>query len=76
MKKGGAKRSSAKRGGAAKKSSSRKSAKKATRRRSNTPVARVKRVASGVVEQAQTAVSQGVDAIKEFGENMIDRVTG
>jgi hypothetical protein len=39
-------------------------------------VDRVKRVATGVVEQAQTAVSQGVDAAKELGENIVDRVTG
>jgi hypothetical protein len=36
----------------------------------------VKRVATGVVEQAQTAVSHGVDAVKELGENIVDRVTG
>jgi hypothetical protein len=35
----------------------------------------MKRVASGVVEQAQTAVSHGADAIKEFGENVVERVT-
>jgi hypothetical protein len=36
----------------------------------------VKRVASGVVEQAQSAVSHGVDAVKELGENIAERVTG
>jgi hypothetical protein len=39
-------------------------------------VARVKRVATGVVEQAQTAVSQGVDALKELGETLVERVSG
>jgi len=38
-------------------------------------VNRVKRVATEVVEQAQTAVSQGVDAAKELGENIVERVT-
>jgi hypothetical protein len=38
-------------------------------------MARVKRVATGVAEQAQTAVSHGVDAIKEMSENLVERVT-
>jgi hypothetical protein len=36
----------------------------------------VKRVATGVVEQAQSAVSHGVDAVKELSENIVDRVSG
>jgi hypothetical protein len=37
--------------------------------------ARVKRVAGGVVEQAQHAVATGFEAVKEFGETLVDRVT-
>jgi hypothetical protein len=36
----------------------------------------VKRVAGGVVEQAQHAVVTGFEAVKEFGEGLVDRVTG
>jgi hypothetical protein len=36
----------------------------------------VKRVASGVVEQAQTAVSNVAEAAKELGENIVERVSG
>jgi hypothetical protein len=35
----------------------------------------VKRVAGGVVEQAQHAVVTGFEAVKEFGETLVDRVT-
>jgi hypothetical protein len=55
-------------------------AKKRAPRKATAPsgsiVDRVKRVATGVVEQAQTAVTQGVDAAKELGENIVERVTG
>jgi hypothetical protein len=36
----------------------------------------VKRVASGVAEQAQNAAVSGFEAVKEMGENLVDRVTG
>jgi hypothetical protein len=36
----------------------------------------VKRVASGVAEQAQNAAVSGFEAVKEIGENIVDRVTG
>ena len=39
-------------------------------------LARVKRVATGVVEQAQSAMTHGVEAVKELGENIVDRVSG
>jgi len=35
----------------------------------------VKRVASGVVEQAQNAVVSGYEAVKELGENLVERVS-
>jgi hypothetical protein len=35
----------------------------------------VKRVATGVAEQAQNAVATGFEAVKELGENIVDRVT-
>ena len=49
--------------------------KKAAPRRRPSIVERVKRVATTVVAQAQTAVTQGVDAAKELGENVVERVT-
>jgi hypothetical protein len=66
-----AKRSAAKKGGAKK-----STAKRSPVRRKTSPLDRVKRVATGVVEQAQTAVSHGVDAVKELGENIVERVSG
>lgn len=38
------------------------------------PVARVKRVTREVVQQATEAVSAGVDTLKDFGENLVNRV--
>jgi hypothetical protein len=57
------------RGGA----SSSGAAKSSSARRGGT--SRVKRVAGGVVEQAQHAVVSGLEAVKEFGEGLVDRVT-
>ena len=53
-----------------------KAAAKSPAKASSSPAARVKRVASAVVEQAQAAVSQGVDSVKETYENLVERVTG
>jgi hypothetical protein len=39
-------------------------------------MSRVQRVAGGVVEQAQSAVSTGYEAAKELGETIVERVTG
>ncbi len=36
---------------------------------------RVTRVAKEVAQQATAAVSQGVEALKEVGENIVDRVS-
>jgi hypothetical protein len=72
-KKSSAKKSTAKRG-PAKRASAKKSG--GTRKKSASPLQRVQRVASGVVEQAQSAVSSGVDAVKHLGENIVERVTG
>ena len=55
-------------------SSSSGAAKSGSTRRGGT--SRVKRVAGGVVEQAQHAVVSGFEAVKEFGEGIVDRVTG
>jgi len=66
-------RSSGARGGATGGTSS-GAAKKGSSRRGG--AARVKRVAGGVVEQAQHAVVTGIEAVKEFGETLVDRVTG
>ena len=40
------------------------------------PVDRVARVATEVAQQATHAVSEGVDALKELGTNLVDRVAG
>jgi hypothetical protein len=50
--------------------------KRAGAKRKSSPLARVKRVATGVVEQAQSAVTHGVEAVKELGENIVERVSG
>lgn len=79
-------RSAKKRGSARKRSmraSARKGAKKrgsAAKRRSparakkQSPVARVKRVTREVVQQAQVAVSAGVERLQDLGGNLVDRV--
>lgn len=48
----------------------------APKRSRKSPISRVTRVAREIGEQATTAVSEGVDAIKEIGETLVDRVTG
>jgi hypothetical protein len=70
MKKSAAKRSSAKR------STAKRSSAKRSGGRKTSPLARVKRVATGVVEQAQSAMTHGVEAVKELGENIVERVSG
>ena len=64
-----------KRSASAKRSQSR-SAAAAPKRVRKSPIARVKRVALEVAEQATSAVAEGVDAIKDIGETLVDRVTG
>jgi hypothetical protein len=44
--------------------------------RSATPIERVTRVAQGVAQQASSAVVAGVEAIKDLGSSVVDRVTG
>ena len=43
--------------------------------RGDSPIARVTRVAKEIAHQATTAVTGGVEAIKEAGESLVDRVT-
>ena len=57
----------------ASKSRTRGSAKR-TAARKQSPVARVKRVTREVVQQAAVAVTSGVETLKDFGENLVDRV--
>ena len=61
--KGGAKKAGARKASARKRSGGRQSA-----------VARVKRVAREVAQQATVAVTSGVDTIREFGGNLVERV--
>ena len=70
-KKGGRKMaSSARKRGSVRKGSARKT----SARKSSPRGARVKRVAQEVVQQAQVAVAAGVETLKDFGENLMDRV--
>jgi hypothetical protein len=39
------------------------------------PIQRVTRVTKEIAQQATAAVSGGVEALKEIGENIVDRVT-
>ena len=40
------------------------------------PIARVTRVAKEVAQQASTAVTEGIETVKEFGGSIVERVTG
>ena len=45
-------------------------------RSKQSPVARVKRVTREVVHQAGAAVSAGVETLKDFGGDLVERVRG
>jgi hypothetical protein len=66
-----------KRGVAAKKKAAPKktAVKRAAPKPRRSPLVRVKQVAQEVVQQATTAVSEGVEAIKDISETIVDRVT-
>lgn len=66
MKKSASRRAAAKRG------TKRRSA--PTKRRSQSPVARVKRVTREVVQQATVAVTAGVETLRDIGGNLVERV--
>ena len=53
-----------------------RSVKKRGSSKRSSAVARAKRVARGVVQQATVAVVSGVDSLKELGETLVDRVRG
>jgi len=40
------------------------------------PIARVTRVAQEVAKEAGSAVAAGMEAIKDLGSSVVDRVTG
>ena len=65
------KKSAAKRSGGAKRSSN--GGQKAA---AQSPMARVTRVAKEVAQQASTAMTEGLETVKEFGGSIVDRVTG
>ena len=74
-KKTSARKKSANRGGAKKSAARKKPAKRsssAPKRKS--PMQRVRSVAKQVAQQAQAAVVGGVDALREMGGNVADRV--
>jgi hypothetical protein len=66
-KRAGARKAASKSKGSAKRRSTAK-------RRRQSPVARVKRVTREVVQQAQVAVTAGVETLKDLGENLAERV--
>jgi hypothetical protein len=75
-----ARKPSAKRGGAKKSAAKKKSANRRPTARSaspkprKSPMQRVTSVAKQVAQQAQAAVVGGVEALREMGENIADRV--
>jgi hypothetical protein len=46
------------------------------RAKSSNPLSRVTRVAKEITQQATTAMTEGVETLKEMGENLVERVTG
>ena len=69
------KRPSAKKATARKKSaSSRRPASAAKKKSRKSPIQRVTSVARQVAQQAQAAVVGGVEALREMGENIVERV--
>jgi hypothetical protein len=78
------KKASAKRPALKKKSAKRPAIKKRAATRSAgggqqastpSPISRVTRVAKEVAQQASTAVTEGLETVKEFGGSIVDRVT-
>jgi len=78
------KKASAKRPAIKKKSAKRPAVKKSAAKRSAgggqqattpSPIARVTRVAKEVAQQASTAMTEGLETVKEFGGSIVDRVT-
>lgn len=53
-----------------------KAVKRTAKKSGGSALSRVTRVAKEVAHQATSAVSDGVESIKEFGEGLVDRVTG
>lgn len=51
-------------------------AKQPSRAPSKSPMERISSVAVQVVQQAQSAVSEGVDVLREVGTNLAERVSG
>ena len=47
----------------------------AKKKRTSSPIARVTRVMKEVAQQATSAVSEGMETVKEMGENLVERVT-
>ena len=79
MKKASAKRPTVNKAAAKKAPAVKKAApKKAAPRKTGggSPLARVTRVAKEVAQQASAVVTEGMESIKEMGENLVERVTG
>jgi hypothetical protein len=65
----------AKKKAAPKKAAPKKAAAKRVAKPRRSPLVRVKEVAQEVVQQATTAVTEGVETLKVISENIVDRVT-
>jgi hypothetical protein len=72
-KRGGAKKSAPRR--PAKSATGRKPAKRSSAPKRKSPMQRVRSVAKQVAQQAQAAVVGGVEALREMGGNVADRVS-
>lgn len=75
MKKSSSKRSSSARGKSS--TPAKRRGKPASKSMSpKSPIERVTRVAKEVAQQAATVMTEGVDVVRDFGESLMDKVTG
>jgi hypothetical protein len=61
---------------AVKRSGAKRSASGGQKTATASPIARVTRVAKEVAQQASSAVTGGIETVKEFGGSIVERVTG
>jgi histone H1/5 len=76
IKKSAAKRPAIKKGAAKRSGGVTRSSGGSRKAASQSPMARVTRVAKEVAQQASTAVTEGLETVKEFSGSIVDRVTG
>ena len=76
IKKSAAKRPAIKKGAAKRSGGVTRSSSGGRKAAAQSPMARVTRVAKEVAQQASTAVTEGLETVKEFSGSIVDRVTG